>query len=83
MLKELLQTGNTREGKDLQKIHLKENGYRIVHIDNYLKCKWIECANQKTQTGQADENICMYALRLTTSFCLTPQSACNYFTLLG
>ena len=29
------------------------------------------------------ENIWMYALPLTTSLCLTPQTVCNYFTLLG
>ena len=67
MLKELLQAGNTREGKDLQKRNLNLN---------YLKCKWIKFANEKTQTGWADENICMYALPLTTSLCLTPRSSC-------
>ena len=47
MLKELLQAGNTREGKDLEKI--SPNGNRIIHVDNYLKCKWIKCINQKTK----------------------------------
>ena len=28
-----------------------ENGNRNMHIDNYLKRKWIKCPNQKTQTG--------------------------------
>ena len=60
MLKELLQAGNTRKGKDLQKVNPK-----------YLKCKWIKCTNQKTQTGWVDENKGMYALSLTTSLCLT------------
>ena len=23
------------------------NGYRIILINNYLKCKWVECPNQK------------------------------------
>ena len=50
MLKELLQAGNTREEKDLQKQthYNKENGNRNIHIDNYLKCKWIKCSSQKT-----------------------------------
>jgi len=26
----------------------QENSNRIIHIDNYLKCKWIKCTNQKT-----------------------------------
>ena len=43
-----------------------------VHIDNYLKCKWIQCTNQKTETDWVDENMCMYALPLTTSLCFTP-----------
>ena len=25
-----------------------------MHINNYLKCKWAECPNQKTKTGQMD-----------------------------
>ena len=41
------------EQKDLQKHtqNNKENGNRNMYIDNYLKCKWIKCSNQKTQTG--------------------------------
>ena len=35
-------------------------------MGNYLKCKWIKCINQKTQTDWVDENICLYALPLTT-----------------
>ena len=27
----------------------EENGNRNTHIDNYLKCEWIKCSNQKTQ----------------------------------
>ena len=38
---------------------------------------------KKTQKGWIDENICMYALLLTTSFCLTTQTVCNYILLLG
>ena len=40
-------------------------------------------APTKRQTGCADENMHMYALPLTTSLCLTPPIACNYFILLG
>ena len=51
--KELLYTGNTREGKEPQKQTQNnlENGNRNIQIANYLKCKWIKCSNQKTQTG--------------------------------
>ena len=28
-----------------------KHGNRNIHIDNYLKCKWIKCSNQKRQTG--------------------------------
>ena len=27
------------------------NGNGIILINNYLKCKWVECPNQKTKTG--------------------------------
>ena len=26
-------------------------------MDNYLKCKWIKCTDQKTQTSWADKKI--------------------------
>ena len=45
-----------------------------MHINNCFKCKWIKCTDQKTQTGWADENMCVYALPLTTSLCLTAPS---------
>ena len=54
----------------------------VIHINNYLKCKWIKCTNQKTD-WLVDEDMYMYALPLTTSLCLTPQIVCNYFILLG
>ena len=56
MLKEFLQAGNTREGKNLQKQIQKneQSCNRFIHIDNYLKCKWIKCSNQKSQTGRVD-----------------------------
>ena len=25
-----------------------------IYIDNYLKCKWIKCSNQKKYTGRMD-----------------------------
>ena len=28
-----------------------QNGNRNININNYFKCKWIKCSNQKTQTG--------------------------------
>ena len=29
---------------------IKKMGIGTIHIDNYLKCKWIKCSHQKTQT---------------------------------
>ena len=39
--------------KKIYKINPKqlENGNRNIYINNYFKCKWIKCSNQKTQTG--------------------------------
>ena len=34
--------------KQLRKWH------RNIYINNYFKCKWIKCSNQKTQTGWMD-----------------------------
>ena len=37
-----------------------------IHINNYLKCKWIKCTTQKTWTGQVDTKtrpICMLSTR--------------------
>ena len=28
----------------------KANGNGTIPINNYLKCKWVECPNQKTKT---------------------------------
>ena len=49
ILKGLTQPVNTRERKDLQKQtqNNQENASRNTCINNYLKCKWIECTNQK------------------------------------
>jgi len=61
-------------------------------MNNCFKCKWIKCTNQNTQTGWAYENMCMYALPLTTSLCLTAPSQlyviilaciCNYLSFLS
>ena len=43
---------NTRERKDLQKQTQinQENANSNICINNYLKCKWIKCTNQKIQT---------------------------------
>ena len=50
MLKELLYTGSTKERKALQNQiqNNKVNGNRIIHINNYLECKWTKCSNEKT-----------------------------------
>ena len=54
-----------------------------VHIDNYLKCKWVQCINQKTETDWVDETMCMSALPLTTSLCLTPPHPnCMYLSYI-
>ena len=39
--------------KKIYKINPKqlENGNRNIYINNYFKCKWIKCSNEKTQTG--------------------------------
>ena len=35
----------------------KVNGNGIIFINNYLKCEWVKCSNQKTKTGQMDIKI--------------------------
>ena len=40
-----------RKGLQKQTQNNKINCNRIIHINNYLKCKWIKCLNQKTQTS--------------------------------
>ena len=34
-----------------------ENGNRNIYVNNYFKCKWIKCSNQKTQTDWMDTKI--------------------------
>ena len=29
----------------------EENSKRNIYINNYLKCKWVKCSTQKTQTS--------------------------------
>ena len=53
----------------------------IIHIDNYLECRWVKCTNQKSQTGWVDENMCTYAFPLTTSLCLTSFNYCFFHPL--
>ena len=43
-----------RKGLETQTQNNKINGNRIILINNYLKCKWVECPNQKTKTGWKD-----------------------------
>ena len=52
ILKGLTYPVNRRERKDLQKQTQinQENANRNICINNYLKCKWIKCTNQKIQT---------------------------------
>ena len=50
MLKDILQTGNTKRVYKLKPKN-KVNGNGIILINNYLKHKWVECPNQKTKTG--------------------------------
>ena len=52
MLKGFLQTVDKRGRKKIQ--ISKANGNRIINTDNYIKCKWIKCSNQDTQTGRTD-----------------------------
>ena len=53
MLKGLIESRNTREEKRFTKStpNSKEKDNRNIHINNYFKCRWIKCSNQKTQTG--------------------------------
>ena len=49
MVKDLY-TGNTEKAYKKQIQNNKVNGNRIILSNNYLKCKWVKCSNQKTQT---------------------------------
>ena len=39
-----------RKGLETGNQNNKVNGNGIILINNYLKCKWVECPNQKTNT---------------------------------
>ena len=43
-----------RKGLQTRTQNNKLNGNGIILNNNYLKCKWIECPNQKTKTGWMD-----------------------------
>ena len=47
MLKELLQTGKTKEDPQKQIQSNLENGNRNVNIYNFIEFKWNKCSNQK------------------------------------
>ena len=71
ILKGLTYPVNTRERKDLQKQTQinQENANRNIHINNYLKCKWIKCTNQKIQTDWMDtETRPIYMMLTETHF---------------
>ena len=40
-----------KKGEKKQKKKNQQNDNRNIHINNYFKCKWTKCSNQKTQTG--------------------------------
>lgn len=61
MLKELVRETQGKE-KDLEKI--SPNGNRIIHVDNYLKCKWIKWYQPKDKdclSGYKNKT-CIYAI---------------------
>ena len=43
-----------RKGVSTQTQNNKVDGNGTILINNYLKCKWVECPNQKTKTGWMD-----------------------------
>ena len=80
---------NSLDGKHKRRKRPKGNKLKIIskmvvrvrHIHDNTKCKWVKCTNQKILTGWVDENLCLYAFPITTSLCLTPQTACNYLSV--
>ena len=81
MLEELLQAGNTREGKDPQKVNPKQlrNGNKILYVGNYLKCKCIKCTNQDIDWMSGNEHVCTF----TYHTLLDPPIVYNYFILFN
>ena len=53
MLNGLIQSRNTREEKRSTKLtpNSQKNDKGNIYINNYFKCKWVKCSNQKIQTG--------------------------------
>ena len=43
-----------RKGLQNWTLNNKVNSNGIILINDYLKCKWVECPNQKAKTGQKD-----------------------------
>ena len=43
-----------RKGLEKQTQNNKVNGNGIIFINNNLKCKWVQCSNQKTKAGWMD-----------------------------
>ena len=43
-----------------------ENENTNIYVNNYFKCKWVKCSNQKTKTGQMHTKVrplCMLSTR--------------------
>ena len=51
MLKDLLYTGNIEKVYKLETKNNKGNSNGIILINNYPKCKSVECPNEKKKTG--------------------------------
>ena len=85
MLKKLLQTENTREGKDLTTEN-KPKAIKKMVIRSYILIITLNVnglnAPTKRQTGWLEENMCMYALPLTASFFLTPPQIMSLFYIV-
>ena len=75
---------HTRRKRPIEKTQDNlENGSRIIHTDNYLKCKWIKCTNQKTDwlDWWKHVHVCTSSYHITL---LDPlQIIYNYSILLG
>ena len=88
MPEELLQAGNTTEGKDPQKINPNFLNCFIkkMVIGSYISMITLNIngLNAPAERHKLAEQVktCMYAFPLSTSLCLTPQNVSNYFTLL-
>ena len=52
------------ERRNNQKTKFK-NGNKYMSINNYLKCQWTECSNQKTQSGRLHKKAKTYNLLST------------------